>query len=62
MKMFIEKLCKLLEVKKLIALSMTVVFCILSIMGTIQPEQFVTIFLIIISFYYGQSVAANSRK
>lgn len=62
MKMFIEKLCKLLEVKKIIALAMTVVFCILSIMGTIQPEQFVTIFLIIISFYYGQSVAANSRK
>lgn len=61
MKLFIEKLSKLIEVKKLIALLLTIMFCVLSGKGSITAEQFQTIFLIIVSFYFGQSTAKANK-
>lgn len=60
-----DKLKALIEVKKLIALLLTIVFCFLAITGKIEAKDYLTVFLMIISFYYGQSTsrqAINENK
>ena len=48
-----EKLAKLVNVKSIITLIICCVFAYLSIIGQILPDQFLTIFTVIISFYFG---------
>ena len=48
-----EKLAKLVNVKSIITLILCGVFAYLSIIGQILPDQFLTIFTIVISFYFG---------
>jgi hypothetical protein len=57
-----EKLKALIEVKKIIALILTIVFCVLSLKGLVTAEQFITIFSVIIAFYFGQSSARAAAK
>ena len=49
----LKKLAKLIDVKSLVTLTLTAVFSYLSIKGTIGAEQFLSIFTVIISFYFG---------
>lgn len=49
----IKKLSKLMDVKSIVTLALTAVFCALSLRGDITAEQFLTIFTVIISFYFG---------
>lgn len=44
---------KLINVKSIVTLVLTLVFAYLAIIGTIGADQFLTIFTVIISFYYG---------
>lgn len=53
-----NKLANLLEVKKLIALLLSLAFIYLAIKGTFQPE-FVSIYTMIVGFYFGSS---NERQ
>ena len=48
-----EKLAKLINVKSIVTLIICCVFAYLSIIGQILPDQFLTIFTVIISFYFG---------
>ena len=48
-----ERLDKLLTVKSIVTIALTVVFCVLSVTGVITGEQFLTIFTIVIGFYFG---------
>ena len=48
-----EKLSKLLTVKSIVTLILTVVFAFLSLFGKVSAEQFITIFTVIIGFYFG---------
>lgn len=48
-----DKLIKLLNVKSIVTIFTTLVFCYLSIVGKIDTEAFMTIFIMIISFYFG---------
>lgn len=48
-----EKLAKLIDVKSIITLLLCAVFCFLSIMRYIQTDQFMTVFSVIIAFYFG---------
>ncbi len=58
----VERLAKLIDVKSAVTLVLTAVFSILSLKGTLTGEQFLTIFTVIISFYFGtQSVKKESR-
>ena len=43
----------LLIVKSIVTILLTVVFCFLSVKGAIDGEQFMTIFSVIIAFYFG---------
>ena len=57
-----EKLIKLLDVKSAVTLTMTVVFAVLSLRGKITSEQFLTVFTIVISFYFGTQYRKNSER
>lgn len=48
-----EKLAKLVNVKSIITLIICCVFAYLSIIGRIMPDQFLTIFTVVIGFYFG---------
>lgn len=47
------KLIKLITVKSIVTLMLTSVFCVLSVRRDISSSQFITIFTVIISFYFG---------
>ena len=52
-----EKLAKLIDVKSLVTLALTGVFCLLALKSIVSSEQFITVFTVVISFYFGtQSV------
>ena len=47
-----ERLSNLLTVKSIVTIFATLVFCYMSIIGIISSEQFMTVFTMIISFYF----------
>lgn len=51
-----EKIIRLLGVKSIVTIVLCLVFAYLSIVGTVQPDQFMTIFTVVISFYFGTQV------
>ncbi len=48
-----ERIERLLSVKSLVTILLTVVFSYLAVIGTITAENFMTIFTVIIAFYFG---------
>lgn len=57
-----EWLKNFLQIKKIIALLTTIVFCILALKGSISSTEFLSVFTLIIGFYYGQSSARQAAK
>lgn len=53
MSLFKEKLLKLMEVKSMMTLALTFSFVYLTISGCISAEQFITIYTMIVAFYFG---------
>lgn len=48
-----ERFAKLINVKNIMSLSLTTVFCILSLRGDIVPENYEKIFMMVVSFFFG---------
>lgn len=48
-----DRLARLLSVKSLVTIILTLVFSYLAIISTITAENFMTIFTVIIAFYFG---------
>ena len=48
----IEKLAKLIDVKSIVTLALTLVFVILALINRI-PSEFLNIYTVIIAFYFG---------
>ena len=46
---------KLLSIKKIIALLLTIVFCIFSITKQIGSTEFLSVFTLVVGYYFGQS-------
>jgi hypothetical protein len=58
-----EKLAKLVDVKSIMTLMLTVVFCILALTNVINGQEFITIFTVIVGFYFGtQAQKAADKK
>ena len=57
-----EKLAELFNVKSIVTLILCAVFAYLSIVGQVQAEQFLTIFTVIISFYFGTQSAKKESE
>ena len=51
--MFLKQIAKLIDVKSILTLVLTVVFAVLSIRGTISSSEFLSVFTLIVGFYFG---------
>ncbi len=58
----INQISKLIDVKSLVTLILTVVFAALSLSGKLTAEQFQTVFTTVIAFYFGTQHAKNSKE
>ena len=54
------KLAKLIDVKSIVTLVLTGVFAYLAIVGAITAENYMTIFTVIIAFYFGTQMAKQN--
>lgn len=52
---------RLLTVKSIVTLVLTIVFAFLSITGAIEADAFQDIFYIIVAFYFGSSLEKTAR-
>lgn len=48
-----EALTKLLTIKSLVTISLTAVFCFLAATGQVGADLFLTVYTVIIAFYFG---------
>ena len=48
-----ERLLKLLSVKSIVTIALTTAYCYLAVTGQITGREFITIFTMVISFYFG---------
>lgn len=53
------RLTKLIDVKSIVTIIFTVMFCILAERETISGEQFMTLYTMIIGFYFGTQFGKN---
>lgn len=58
----IDRIAKLIDVKSLSTLTMVGVFAFLSVTGGVSPEQFLTIFTVVVSFYFGTQAGKKEGK
>ncbi len=56
-----NKLAKLIDVKSIMTLLMTVVFCVLAATGTISGNEFLTIFSMVVAFYFGTQATKKTE-
>lgn len=57
-----EKLAKLINVKSIITIILSGVFAYLAVVGKVSAEQFLTIFTVIVSFYFGTQSAKKESE
>lgn len=48
-----ERLLRLLCVKSIVTIVLTTVFAALALLGRIDTDQFMTVFTVVIAFYFG---------
>ncbi len=49
----LQRISKLLTVKSIVTISLTGVFAYLAAVGRISGQEFLTVFTVVISFYFG---------
>ena len=57
-----SKIAKLINVKSIVTITLTAVFSALSLKGKITPESFLTIFTVVIGFYFGTQAKKEENK
>lgn len=57
-----ERLTKLLEVKSIVTIILTLVFAYLSVVGVVTAQDFMTVFAVVIAFYFGTQAQKNVEK
>lgn len=55
-----EKLAKLIDVKSLMTMMLTIVFCVLALTGVISGQEFIGLFTVIVGFYFGTQAQKNT--
>lgn len=53
MELLKKNAANLLKVKTIVTILLTVVFCVLALLGTITGADFLTVFAVVIAFYFG---------
>lgn len=54
-----EKLAKLVDVKSIVTIVLTMVFSFLALTGRITGQDFLTVFSVVIAFYFGTQSKKN---
>ena len=57
-----QKFAKLIDVKSIVTILLTAVFCVLAVKDDISSEQFLNIFTVVISFYFGTQYQKNYKN
>lgn len=55
-----ERLAKLIDVKSIVTIILTIIFAVMALLGAITPTQFVDVFKTIIIFYFGTQAIKKS--
>lgn len=55
-------IAKLLSVKSIVTIILTINFAVLTVMGKINSEQFIMIFTTVIAFYFGTQHEKNKTE
>lgn len=58
----LKNLAKLIDVKSLVTLVLTAVFAVLSLKGIVTAEQFLTVFTVVVSFYFGTQYQKSQKE
>lgn len=58
----LKKLAKLIDVKSIVTFVLTGVFAYLSVRGNISGQDFLQVFLMIISFYFGTQAGKKEKE
>lgn len=58
----VERVLKLLCVKSIVTIVLAAVFAILSMRGVITGDQFLTVFTVIIAFYFGTQAQKTTTE
>jgi hypothetical protein len=61
MELLKKRLANLLCIKSLVTLVATVVFAALSLRGDLSGDQFLTVFTVVIAFYFGTQAAKTEE-
>lgn len=56
------RLSKLLTIKSLVTITLTIIFSILAVTGKIPTRDYITIYTVIISFYFGTQAEKNVSR
>lgn len=56
-----EKLLKLITVKSIVTIVLTLVFSFLTVTGQVSAEQFMNIFTVVIAFYFGTQAEKKAQ-
>ncbi len=57
-----RKFAKLIDVKSLVTLFLTLIFGVLALKGRVTADQFLTVFTTIIAFYFGTQYEKNQNN
>ena len=57
-----KRFANLLTVKSIVTVTLTAVFSVLALRGTISGSEFLTIFTVVIGFYFGTQRAKEDEK
>ena len=57
-----KRLSNLLTIKSMVTLILTAVFAWLTCGGRVSAEEFLTVFTVVIAFYFGTQAERGSRK
>ena len=57
-----NRLDKLLTVKSIVTIALTAVFAVLALRGVITGDQFLTVFTVVVSFYFGTQAEKAALK
>ena len=61
MKEIVKRISKLIDVKSILTLSLTALFCILAFKGAI-PQEVNNIYLMVIGFYFGTQYEKKNKE
>lgn len=56
-----KNLANLLKVKTIVTILLTVVFCVLALTGEISSADFLTVFAVVIAFYFGTQTQKTAQ-